>query len=185
MPVSRAEGPSGGNPSGEQGLVAEPLTNDGRPAEVLEWAEAAQRLAAQRYYWVATVSARGQPQVRPVLAVRLGSAMYTTSKPTARKARNLGSNPRCSLIADSGDIHLVVEGVATPVSDAGTLDAVAAYREKYDWPVVVESGLFDAPYGVPTAGPPPYQLFEVRPTAVFAFVAGGDFGPASTRWLFD
>ena len=83
-------------------------------------------------------------------------------------------------------MHLVVEGVATPVSAAEELDAVAtAYREKYDWPVVVERGLFDAPYGAPTAGPPPYQVFQVRPTAVFAFVAGGDFGPASTRWVFE
>jgi hypothetical protein len=184
--MSGGEVPSADSPSGEQPLVAEPLTNDGRPAEVLPWAEAELRLAEQRYYWVATVNTEGQLQVRPVLAVRVGSAMYTTSRPTARKARNLGSNPRCSLIADSGDIHLVVEGVAAPVSEAGTLDAVAAaYREKYDWPVVVESGLFEAPYGAPTAGPPPYQVFQLRPSAVFAFVAGGDFGPASTRWLFD
>jgi hypothetical protein len=184
--VSRGDRSSDHSSGGEQGVVAEPLTNDGRPPVVLAWAEAAQRLAAQRYYWVATVGPGGQPQVRPVLAVRLGSAMYTTSKPTARKARNLASNPRCALIADSGDIHLVVEGVAAPVADAGTLDAVAAaYREKYDWPVVVERGLFDAPYGAPTAGPPPYELFQLRPSAVFAFVAGGDFGPASTRWLFD
>jgi hypothetical protein len=178
--VNRGKASSGG-----QALIGEPLTNDGRQGAVLPWAEAEKRLASQRYYWMATVGLGDQPQVRPVLAVRLGSAMYSTSKPTARKARNLESNPRCSLVADSGDIHLVVEGVATSVSDPRTLDAVAAaYRQKYDWPVVVERGLFDAPYGAPTAGPPPYQVFEVQPTAVFAFVAGGDFGPASTRWLF-
>ena len=56
-----------------------------------------------------------------------------------------------------------------------TLEKVAeAYRAKYDWPVTVTEGGFDAPYGAPTAGPPPYQPFEITPAAVFGFGTVGD-----------
>ena len=35
--------------------------------------------------------------------------------------------------------------------------------DKYGWPVVVEGGAFQAPYGAPTAGPPPYLVYEAFP----------------------
>lgn len=45
-------------------------------------------------------------------------------------------------------------------------------------------GAFDAPYGAPTAGPPPYQPYEIRPAAVFSFVNDSALGPSSTCWRF-
>ena len=67
-------------------------------------------------------------------------------------------------------MHLVLEGLASKVVDAALLQSVAdAYRSKYDWNVTVADGAFDAPYGAPTAGPPPYQPYEIRPAAVFGF----------------
>jgi len=117
--------------------------------------------------------------------VWLGTTICTTSSPAARKARNLLANPSCSVIADTGDLHLVLEEVAGVLSDPRRLDTVATtYREKYDWPVEVDDGMLRAPYGAPTAGLPPYEVLEIVPTAVFGFVAGGDLGPASTRWSF-
>jgi hypothetical protein len=58
------------------------------------------------------------------------------------------------------------------------------YRAKYDWNVTVAGGQFDAPYSAPTAGPPPYQPYEIRPTTVFGLVNDSALGPSSTRWRF-
>jgi hypothetical protein len=55
---------------------------------------------------------------------------------------------------------------------------------KYDWNVTVADGGFDAPYCAPTAGPPPYQPCEIRPTAAFGFVNDSALGPSSIRWRF-
>ena len=82
-------------------------------------------------------------------------------------------------------MHLVLEGLASKVIDAALLQSVAdAYRSKYDWNVTVADGVFGAPYGAPTAGPPPYQPYEIRPAAVFAFVNDSALGPSSTCWRF-
>jgi hypothetical protein len=66
--------------------VAEPLTNnDGREPAVLPWAQARQRIDDARYYWLGTTHPSGQPHLRPVLAVWVGGALYTTSSPQARR----------------------------------------------------------------------------------------------------
>jgi hypothetical protein len=86
----------------------------------------------------------------------------------------------------SDDLDVVLEGHASPVVELATLERVAdAYRSKYAWPVTVLDSAFSAPYGAPTAGPPPYQPFEIVPIEVFAFVTDGKLGPCSTRWRFE
>ena len=165
--------------------VAEPLTNDGSEPSVLPWAQARQRINDARYYWLGTVHPSGRPHVRPVLAVWVGAALYTTSGPQARKGRNLDRDARCSVAVTADDMHIVLEGLSSKVVDPGLLGSVAeAYRSKYDWNVTVTGGEFDAPYGAPTAGLPPYQPYEIRPTAVFAFINDSALGPSSTRWRF-
>ena len=59
-----------------------------------------------------------------------------------------------------------------------------AYRSKYGWPVEIRDGAFDAPYGAPTAGPPPYVVYEVTPVQVFGFGTSDALGPRTTRWRF-
>lgn len=56
--------------------------------------------------------------------------------------------------------------------------------ERYDWPVTVINGAFNAPYGAPTAGLPPYQPYQIRPATVFGFANDPALGPSSTRWRF-
>lgn len=36
----------------------------------------------------------------------------------------------------------------------------------------------------PTAGPPPYEVFEITPTVVFGFGTDEVHAPRSTRWSF-
>jgi hypothetical protein len=76
----------------------------------------------------------------------------------------------------------VVEGTAAKVSDETRLHRVAeAYWAKYGWQVTVRDGAFYAD-GAPTAGPPPYEVYEVTPAMAFGFPTDETFSP--TRWRF-
>jgi hypothetical protein len=151
----------------------------------LPWEEARARLAEARYYWLTSIHPSGRPHSRPVLAVWVGGYLCTTTSPMARKGRNLGRDPRCSVAVLADDLHVVLEGSASRPTDAALLAQIAhAYRSKYDWPVEVVGGAFDAQYGAPTAGPPPYQPYQVTPTTVYGFVTDDAIGPRHTRWRF-
>lgn len=127
----------------------------------------------------------GGPHVRPVLAVWVDGALHSTTNPTARKGRNLARDSRCVITVGSDGLDLVVEGQAAKVSDEAKLQRVAdVYTSKYEWPVTVRDGAFDAEYGAPTAGPPPYEVYEVTPAVVFGFGTDETFAPRSTRWRF-
>lgn len=133
-------------------------------------------------YWLATVRPDGRPHVVPVLAVWLDGALHFTSSPTARKARNLARSPDCIIAVGAPALDLVVEGQAAKVRDDATLHRVAeAYASKYQWQVTVRDGGFWAE-GAPTAGPPPYDVYRVTPTAAFGFGTDETFG--ATRWRF-
>jgi hypothetical protein len=77
----------------------------------------------------------------------------------ARKGRNLEHRPECSLAARAPAIDIVIEGVTSWVDDRGLLEQIAAaYDSNYGWPVsITNDNMFEAPYGAPTAGPPPYR----------------------------
>jgi hypothetical protein len=82
-------------------------------------------------------------------------------------------------------MDVVLEGNATQVTSETVLQQIAeAYRAKYDWPVTVTGGAFDAPYGAPTAGPPPYLPYEITPSTVFAFGTAEGYGSRTTRYRF-
>jgi Pyridoxamine 5'-phosphate oxidase len=166
--------------------AARSMTNDGREAATLSWEEGRRRICDARYYLLGTVHPSGRPQLRPVLAVWSAGMLYTTSSPSARKAGNLHRDSRCTVAVTAEDMHLVLEGTATAVAEDAVLWRVAGtYRAKYDWPVTVRDSMYDAPYGAPTAGPPPYRLYEIRPATVLAFVNDSSaLGAGSTRWSF-
>lgn len=158
------------------------LVND--HAEVIPWALARTRLAEAAWYWFATIRPDSRPHVRPVLAVWVDGALHTTTSPTTRKGRNLTGDARCAITVASDDLHLVVEGEATRVNDAIRLHRVAeTYASKYEWPVEVRHGAFYAD-GAPTAGPPPYDVYEITPAVAYGFGVDEILGPRSTRWHF-
>ena len=83
-------------------------------------------------------------------------------------------------------MHIVIEGTASRVSDVAGLEEIAeAYRSKYNWPVTVVDGGFEAPYAAPAAGPEPYEPFQITPTVVYGFGTADAIGPRHTRWRFD
>lgn len=147
------------------------------------WEQGQRHLEEAGTYWLATVRPDSRPHIRPVLAVWVEDTLYTTSSPGAFKSKNLALDSRCVITTHTDDLDLVVEGTATKVTDDATAQRVAdAYRSKYDWPVTVHDAAFDAPYGAPTAGDPPYEVYAVTPETVFGFQTSEKLN--STRWRF-
>ena len=129
---------------------------------VTPWAQAREQLKQAGKYWLATVRPNGQPHVMPLFGVWSEGALYFTSGMAARKARNLAQNSHCVITATSKNLDLVVEGKARKVHDQAKLHHVAGlYSSKYGWNLRVRDGAYLADYGAPSAGPPPYELYEV------------------------
>ena len=121
----------------------------------------------------------------PLFAAWSGSSLFIASKDTSRKSRNLGTDGRCVITTDTGDLHLIVEGDASRVADDESLArASEAFRVIYDWPTEVTGDQLDAEYGAPTSGGPPYDVFQIVPRKAFGFPTDGEsFAP--TRWRFE
>jgi Pyridoxamine 5'-phosphate oxidase len=165
--------------------AARRLDPDDSGVAPLPWEEARARIEAARFYFLTTLHQSGRPHTRPVLAVWTGEVLCTTSAETAQKGRNMRRDPRCSIAIMGEDMHIVLEGKAQPVRDEVMLGRVAqAYRSKYDWPVTVVDGGFDAPYAAPAAGPPPYEPYMIVPSVVYGWGTSDVIGPRHTRWSF-
>lgn len=167
--------------------VAEAITPTGKGAgvqpgsEVLDWAEVERLLSGGGWRWLATVRPDGAPHVMPCFGAWSESVVFIVSKDTARKSRNLDADGRCVLTAEVENVHLIVEGEASRVLDAATLErASAAFERVYGWSTTVAGEELDADYGAPTSGGPPYRVYQIAPTKVFALPSAADFMP--TRW---
>ena len=138
---------------------------------MLPWSWAEERLTRSHDYWCATTWPDGRPHVMPVWAVWLDEALWFSSSPTARKARNLGRDPRCVLTTDDALEPVVLEGRAERV-DARPLAEVftAAANAKYETDYAVDFYVKNA-------------LFRVEPTWVFALDEAA-FDTSPTRWRF-
>ena len=161
------------------------------------WATAEERLEnpeRPRTYWLATVRGDGRPHVRPIIGMWTEGAFYFVSGERTAKGRNLAREPRCSVVTGTTtlpSIDLIVDGVASMVTDEATLRSVIeAFRTRMEWPLEVRDGRVDGP-NAPTAGPPPYALWQVRPSSVIGLpgmTGMEEFAPEDlprpTRWDF-
>jgi Pyridoxamine 5'-phosphate oxidase len=163
-----------------KGTQAETPSGNERP---IPWEAAVDRFRTGGWFWLSTVRPDGAPHTMPCFAAWAGTTFFVASKPTKRKSRNLDAEPRCVLAHDAGDLHLVVEGQARRVRDgAGLQRATEAFASVYDWPTTVEGDMIDAPYGAPTSGGAPFNVYEIRPLKAFGFPTKDEFMP--TRWRF-
>jgi nitroimidazol reductase NimA-like FMN-containing flavoprotein (pyridoxamine 5'-phosphate oxidase superfamily) len=145
--------------------------------------QARTRLAAARGYWLATVRSDGSPHAAPVLAVWVDDTLHFAASPASRKGRHVARDPPCVITARSEPLDLVIEGEAARVRDTARLQRVAdAYASKYEWWPTVRDGAFHDVEGAPTAGPPPYDVYEVIPAKAYAFPLDDAVTP--TRWRF-
>jgi hypothetical protein len=166
-----------------EGKGTEAATEAGR-SHPLPWSEAERKIAGGGWFWLATVRPNGAPHVMPVFAAWANTSFFIASKDRARKSRNLEAEPRCVITTDTGDLHIIVEGIARHVRDDATLQqAVEAFQVVYDWPTRIDGNHLDADYGAPTSGGPPYEVYEVRPIKAFGFPTDGE-STTPTRWTW-
>jgi hypothetical protein len=132
--------------------------------------------------FLATTRPDGRPHLAGVGALWDNGKVYVVSGAGTRKSQNLAANPRCSVGFSLTGIDVVIEGSAARVTDAGTLERLARRYGDQGWPARVEDGAFTYDYSAPSAGPPPWNLYEITPMTVFA-VLGEEPGGA-TRWRF-
>jgi len=157
----------------------------GKVADPLPWADVRDRFAGATTAWFASLHPSGRPHVRPVFTVWVDGTLHTTSNGGARKARNLTVDGHCSISVGTDDMDLVFEGVARRATDPAHLERIRdAYADKYGWPLTIDGAAFDAPYAAPTAGIPPYEPWEIVPTAVYAFGTAEGLHDRATRFRF-
>lgn len=153
-------------------------------AEPLLWDEAATHLAKGGTFWLTTVRPDGSPHVRPVLAVWVDHALHVVMSTSSRKWNNVQHTATCSIATDTPGLDLVIEGVAVRMADDAALRRVAAaYDSTYAWPVEIRDGAFFAE-GAPTAGPPPFHVYGIRPATAYGFGTDEEHAARSTRWRF-
>lgn len=151
------------------------------PAGALPWSWAQQRLIENKNYWVVTASASARPHAMPVWGVWLPDTerFWFSCSPNARKARNIGENPQCSMTVDDTVECISVEGRARIVDQtadgAGIDNAVTNYVTKYwDDPAVhPEMGAFVRSHAI----------VEFTPEVAFGIIEREDeFARRATRW---
>jgi hypothetical protein len=153
----------------------------------LPWSRAEQQLEAavgqtDAHFFLATVRPDGRPHVAGIGAVWADGKFYFVSGAGTRKSRNLAESADCVISVNLPDLDLVVEGVATKVTDGPTLQRLAERYDAQGWPATVEGDAFTAPYSAPSAGPPPWNLYEFTPGIAFGVASAEPYG--ATRWGF-
>jgi hypothetical protein len=135
-----------------------------------------------RTFWLATVRPDGRPHATAFGGLWVDDRVYLVSGPGTRKSRNLAVNPACVVTVSLDDVDLVIEGSARRVTDPATLERLAGQYRDQGWPVEASGDAFTAPYSAPSAGPPPWYLYEIVPVTAFG-VATTEPGGAM-RWRF-
>lgn len=125
--------------------------------------------------WLTTTNPDGSPHIRPLGVVSVDGVWYFTSGAGTRKSKNISLDPRCAVSVATHPFDLVVEGTAERVVDPEELQAAADEFAK-SWPVTVAGDSFTAEFSAPSAGPPPWDLYRVNPTRVFAFGTAEPYG---------
>lgn len=148
------------------------------------WEVGREQVAGADTFWISTVRPDGRPHVTPLIAVWHDEAIWFTTGPEERKARNLSQNAACILTTgrsglSDGGLDVVLEGAAEQVGDDADLQSVAdAFATKYGtdiWHFVVRDGGFAHHDAGGRA-----LVFRVRPVRGLGFCKGATF--SQTTW---
>lgn len=132
--------------------------------------------------WLATVRPDGRPHVMPLGALWIDGAFYFIAGPGTRKARNLAHDPHCVITVGIQRFDVVAEGEGRRVTDPAAVSRVAEVYRSQGWQASVRGTGLYADYGAPSAGPPPWDVYEMAPQTIFAIGTAEPFG--ATRWRF-
>jgi hypothetical protein len=153
----------------------------------LEWErviEALDKTADRNYadpasrFWIATTGPDGRPHLMAVGIVWDGRKFYLSTGAGTQKGKNLAHDPRCMVSIAAPGIDIEAEGEAKIIRDDGELQRIATLYS--DWGPQVRDGAFWHEYSAPSAGPPPWDVYEITPTTIFAVATAEPNG--ATRW---
>jgi hypothetical protein len=130
--------------------------------------------------WLTTTRPDGRPHVAGVVGLWADESLYFVSGPQTMKARNIAREPRCSFAMSLSDLDLVLDGTASRVTDAQTLNRIAQAFAARGWPLEVEGEVVKASFWAPSAPPPPWHLHVFKPTAALGVGTASPGG--ATRW---
>jgi hypothetical protein len=138
---------------------------------LLPWSWAVERLISSHDYWVATVDVDGKPAVMPVWGAWIDDALWFSSGPGSRRARNLSRDPRCTVTTDNALEPVALEGTAERIGEHAAVEAfTAAINPKYSEQIPVEFFAENA-------------LFAVRPKVAYGLTEAA-FTTSPTKWSF-
>jgi hypothetical protein len=159
---------------------------DGLPP--VNWANVVEKLDAgsppapdahnARTTWLSTVNEDGSPHVTAVGALWLDGSFWFQTGSGTRKGRNVGRDPRCSIAVSIRDADVVAEGEAARETDSATLKRLAQAWTERGWPAELDqtgAGI-TAPFNAPSQGPPPWNVYRIKPhtvTVVLGIEPGG------------
>ena len=112
----------------------------------------------------------------------LDGKFYFVSGPGTRKSQNLAERAGCALAVALPGLDLTFEGTAANVTDEPMLQQLAGLYVAQGWPVTVKDGAFTAPYSAPSAGPPPWDVYEFTLKTAIGVASAEPHG--ATRWRF-
>jgi pyridoxine/pyridoxamine 5'-phosphate oxidase len=137
-----------------------------------------------RTTWLSTVNEDGSPHVTAVGALWLDGSFWFQTGSGTRKARNVARDRRCSMAVSIRDADVVAEGEAERETDPATLTRLAKAWADQGWPAELdETGAgITAPFNAPSQGPPPWNVFRIKPHSVT--VALGTEPGGLTRFRF-
>jgi hypothetical protein len=126
--------------------------------------------------WLTTINPDGSPHVMPVGVVTVNSIWFFNSGAATRKSRNLARDPRCVISVATHPFDLVIESSAERVVDTTELASVAMAFVSLGWPAEVDGDALTAEFSAPSAGPPPWYVYRITPSRVFALGTSEPFG---------
>jgi hypothetical protein len=158
----------------------------------LDWADVRRTLASQptqapgtggpdhHTYWLSTVDADGRPHMTGVGVYWVDGHLFFSGGPGTRKIRNIERDARCAFGVAVEGYDVSLEGRATRVTDDAQLQRIAAVFAEGGWAPTVVDGGFSHEYSAPSAGPPPWYLYEFVPEDAYA--VGTKEPGGATRW---
>jgi general stress protein 26 len=137
---------------------------------LLPWSWAEQRLEKCVNFYLTTVTPDGRPHVMPVWGLWFEDKFFFSTGKNSRKAKNLATNPHCTVATGNADEAVIVEGTVSLVDDRDL-------RQRFGKAVT-------AKYNFDMGGYSEEPVYVVTPERAFGLV-DKDFVGSATRWTWD
>jgi hypothetical protein len=160
----------------------------------LDWKDVRRRLATNltqepgtggpdhHTFWLSTTDADGRPHMTAVGAYWVDDRYYFSGGPRSRKIRNIERDARCAFGVVIHGYDVALEGRAVRVTDQQQLRRIAQVFADGGWAPTVADGGFTHEFSAPSAGPPPWFVYEFTPEDAFAVMTKEPGG--ATHWTF-